>query len=308
MRSFFRQEFFVDALELFSNPVDLLPRRGALLVIHFRCRRAGQPSVNAVHNRGYHFQIADHLGSWPGRDFLLPLRFEEQRGIVQNAFADRGRSPPPGGVQLARFARIAVLLGEDRRHALAVLQALPRHRNQELHGHLRRNLALPHLLLDRFRQKLHQRQPPRHPRHAAIQPPRQLIQAVAETLLHLLEQPTHFQRGFVFGKAQRTIQQYGRRFAHRPHHHFHCVPPQLLQRRDPFVAVDDHIAVRLPFRRYHHDGRLLTAVRQRDQQPPLPRRVAHPQVFPAPVELMKLQLHRQTECKLSPHWRSICPD
>jgi hypothetical protein len=36
--------------------------------------------------------------------------------------------------------------------------------------------------------------------------------------------------------------------------------------------------------------------------------VAHPQVLPAPVELMKLQLHRQAEYKVSPRWRSICPD
>jgi hypothetical protein len=36
--------------------------------------------------------------------------------------------------------------------------------------------------------------------------------------------------------------------------------------------------------------------------------VTHPQVLPTPVELMKLQLHRQAECKVSPHRRSICPD
>jgi hypothetical protein len=33
------------------------------------------------------------------------------------------------------------------------------------------------------------------------------------------------------------------------------------------------------------------ALGQRRQQPPLPRRMAHPQVLPAPVELVKLQLH-----------------
>jgi integrase len=34
------------------------------------------------------------------------------------------------------------------------------------------------LLLDGLRQKFHQRQPPRHPAHAAVKPPRQFIQAV----------------------------------------------------------------------------------------------------------------------------------
>jgi hypothetical protein len=100
---------------------------------------------------------------------------------------------------LAGFPRIAVVLGEDRRHLLAILQALARHRHQKLHRRLRQNLALAHLLLDRFRQNLCQRQPPRHPAHAAIEPARQLIQPVTEALLQLLKQPTHLQGGLVFG-------------------------------------------------------------------------------------------------------------
>jgi len=177
--------FFVDALQLFFNPIDLLSRRGALLVIQLRCPGAGQPPMDAVHHR--HLQIANQFRRWSGRDFLLPLRFKKQRRILQNAFADRGRSPAPGRVQLASFACIAVMLGENGGYPLAVLDVLPRHRNQEqLHRHLRRNLALAHLLLDGLRQKFYQRQPPRHPRHAAIEPPRQLLQAVTETLLQLL--------------------------------------------------------------------------------------------------------------------------
>ena len=200
-----REKFFVDALELFSNPLDLLPRGFALLGIQFRCRPPGQPPLGAVHNRGDHLQIANQFGSGPRRGFLLPLCFEEQRRIVQNAFADRGGCPAPGPIQLAGFACITVMLGQDRRHALAVLQALPAHRHQKLHRHLRRDLAFAHLLLNRFRQQFHQRQPPRHPAHAAIEPPRQLLQAVAETLLQLLKQPAHLQRGLVFGKAQRAV-------------------------------------------------------------------------------------------------------
>jgi len=46
-----------------------------------------------------------------------------------------------------------MMLGEDRRHALAVLQALSRRRDQELHRRLRADLAIPHLLLNRFWQK-----------------------------------------------------------------------------------------------------------------------------------------------------------
>lgn len=175
----------VDAPELFFNPLDLLTRRGTLLVIQFHCLRTGQPPMDTIHNRGDHLQIADQFGGWPRRNLLLPLRFEKQRGIIQNAFADRGRAPTPSSIQLARLAAIAVMLCENRCHPLAVFQVLPRHRDQKLHGHLRRDLPRAHLLLDGFWQQFHQCQPPRHPRHTAVEPSRQLFQAVAETLLHL---------------------------------------------------------------------------------------------------------------------------
>jgi len=81
----------------------------------------------------------------------LPLRFEEQLGIFQNAFANRTRALAPGGIQLTGLACIAVMLGEDGGHPLAVIQALARHRHQKLQGHLRRDPAFTHLLLDRFR-------------------------------------------------------------------------------------------------------------------------------------------------------------
>jgi hypothetical protein len=166
-----RDKFVVDALELFFNLLDLLPRRGALLLIQLQGRRAGQSTMSTVHDGGHHLQIANQFGACSRRGFLLgmPLRFEKQRGVIQNAFANCRRSLSPGGIELAGFARVAVMLGKDLRHPLALLQTLPRHRHQKLHRHLRRDLTFAHLLLDRFRQKLHQRQPPRHPAHAAIE-------------------------------------------------------------------------------------------------------------------------------------------
>ena len=90
----------------------------------------------------------------------------------------------------------------------------------------------------------------------------------------------------------KAVQQHRRSLAHRPYHRFHGVPAQLLQSRDPFVPVDDHVTIRLAFRRYDHDGCLLPTVGQRRQQPPLPRRMVHSQVLPRPVDLVKLQLHQ----------------
>ena len=45
--------------------------------------------------------------------------------------------------------------------------------------------------------------------------------------------------------------------------------------------------------RHHNDGRLLTALSQRRQQPALPVRLADSPMLPSPVELVKLQLHRR---------------
>jgi hypothetical protein len=155
-----REKFFLHALELSCNALDLLPRGIALRRIEFCCLRTGDPPIGAVHNRGDHLQIAGQFGGGPGGDFLLPLRFEKQRRIFQNPLADRGRSPAPGAIQLPRFACIAVMLSKDRGHALAGLWVLARHGHQKLHGYLRRDLAFAHLLLDRLRQQFRQRQPP----------------------------------------------------------------------------------------------------------------------------------------------------
>jgi hypothetical protein len=203
-----------------------MPRSLALLVIQLRRSGTRQPPLRAVHDGGHHLQIAQQFGGCPGRSFLLhlPLCFEKQLGIFQNALADRGRALAPGGIQLPRFPRFRVMLGEDRRHPLAILQALARHRHQKLQRHLRRDLALAHLLLNGFRQNLHQRQPSRYPAHTAIKPARQLVEPVAETLLQLCQQPAHLQRSFVFGQPQRAVQEHSRSLFHRPHRDFHCVP------------------------------------------------------------------------------------
>ena len=187
-------------MELLLNALDLMPRGFRLRVVHLRGSRARQPPLRAVHDRHHHFQIAQQFGAGSAWSFLLrlSLRFEKQRGIIQNAFADRRRTFAPRCIQLARLTRIAVMLGEDRRYPLAIIQALACHRHQKLQRHLRQNPALAHLLLNRFRQNFHQCQPPRYPTHTAIEPARQLLQPVAETPLQLFQQPTHLQRGFVF--------------------------------------------------------------------------------------------------------------
>jgi len=82
---------------LVLNAVDLMPCSLELLVIQLRGSGAGQPPLRAAHNRHHHLQIAQQLGASPGQSFFLclSLRFEKQLGIIQNAFADRGRTFAP---------------------------------------------------------------------------------------------------------------------------------------------------------------------------------------------------------------------
>jgi len=58
MRLLLREKFFVDALQLFFNPLDLLPHRGTLLGIQLPGRPAGEPSMGAVQDRAHHLQVA----------------------------------------------------------------------------------------------------------------------------------------------------------------------------------------------------------------------------------------------------------
>ena len=110
--------------------------------------------MRAVHNRHNHLQVAHQLRDARRRGgfrFRLPLRFEEQIRRIEDALADRSRAIAPGGIQLPGFARFAVMLGKHRRHPLAIFQVDAGHRHQKLHRHMRADLTLPHLLLDRFR-------------------------------------------------------------------------------------------------------------------------------------------------------------
>ena len=82
------------------NAVDLMPRGFALLVVHFRGSGARQATMRSVRDGDHHFQIAQQFGPGSSRSFLLrlSLRFEKQLGIIQNAFADRGRTFAPRGI------------------------------------------------------------------------------------------------------------------------------------------------------------------------------------------------------------------
>ena len=145
-----------------------------------------------------------------------------------------------------------------------------------------------HLLLDRFRERFHQRQPARDPRRTAVETPREIVDCIAEFGLHLRQQPALFECRFRLAvRAQGADQQQGFGLAHRVQNDgFDGVPPQLFEGGDALVAVDHQIARGLLD---DDDWSLLAGLSQRRQQPPEPSRVADPKVRQAAVQLMKLQ-------------------
>jgi hypothetical protein len=258
---------------------------------HLR-QRFGKPPSGATQDGDQHVQIALHLFDRRGRGCRrLPLRFQKQFRLGENAFARRARALAPGRIQLSGLPRIAMLRNESRGHARAIVGVDSRHRHQILHRHLRREFSFTYLLLNRFRQQLHQRQSSRHPTGAAVEATRQFIQTIAEALLHLRQQPALFERAFLRAEPQRPRQQQSFGFAHRPDRGFDRVPAELFQRGHALVAIDHQVTLRWPGG-HHDDGRLLPAVSQRGQQSALPLRLTDSQMLPSPVQLVKLQLHR----------------
>jgi hypothetical protein len=221
----------------------------------------------------------------------LPLHFQEQLGIFQDPLSNRSRGVSPSGIQLPGFATGEVVCGEGFGQAPAILGARTRHGHQEFHGYMGRDRSTANLLLHAFRKQLDQRQPARNPADAAIQSARQLLQAVAETLLEFRQQPAFFQSALSVRPTQRTIQHQSFRLTQGPDRRQDRVPAQLLESRDALVTVDDQIAIRLIRNGDDDDRCLLSRGGQRGQQLPLPLWIPHPQTFITAIQLVKLQLH-----------------
>jgi hypothetical protein len=250
--------------ELIEGALDLPPRLAALPAIHLQSG-VSRPPAGPLRNRHHHVQITQQLSGRCGRRLRLglPPCFQKQLGLFQKPLPDYRPAVSPSGVQLTGLPGIESAPGEGVGQPLAVLQADLRHRRQKLRRHVGRDLPGPHLLLHAFGKLFDQRQPARHPTDAAIEAPRQLIQPVSEALLEFGQQPAFFQRRLAFGQVDRTVQHHSVGLGHRPHYCLDRVAPQLLERRDALVAVDDQIAVRLAGHCHHHDRRLLSRCRQR---------------------------------------------
>ena len=277
--------------KLFKRPMDFAVYFSALRLVQLH-RRAGETPIGAPRNRHHDIQITIkfHHG-WRGRiRAMLPLRLQKQLRLIQKPLANRSCCAPPGCIQLSRFTAAQPATGNPLGHAPAVVRPAPRHRHQELHRHVRRDRAIAHLLLHTVWEQLHQPHPTRHPTRAAIETASQLLQPITEALLQFNQKPPLFESRLVIAAAHRPVQQQRLHFAQRPDHRLHGVTAKLLQRRNPLIAVDDQITISL-LGSDHDDRRLLTAARQRRQQPPLSLRPAHAKVLQAPFKLVEFQPH-----------------
>lgn len=256
-------------------------------------RGVHQAPVLPARDGHHHLQIAQQLGD-QGRGRIggaLPLHFQKQLGVFQDPLSNGSPGVSPCGIQLPRFATGELVLRKRLGHALAVLGAGTRHRHQELRRYMDRDRALAYLLLHAFREPLYKRQPTRDPTHTAIKPARQILQAVAETLLEFRQQPAFFQSAVPFRPTQRAIQHQGFRFAQGPDHGLDRVVAELFQSGDALIPVNDQIAIRLIWNGDHDDRCLLSRGGQRGQQLPLPMRIPHAQKFIPAIQLLKFQLH-----------------
>jgi hypothetical protein len=103
--------------------INLLSQLSALIAIELD-RGTGQASIGAMDDCHHHPQIAGHFGNgrrrWLG--LTLPLGFQKQLRLIENAEPDRRRSVSPGSVQLPGFAAGKPMRRKRFGHALTVIQ------------------------------------------------------------------------------------------------------------------------------------------------------------------------------------------
>lgn len=149
---------FGEIAELTKRDLDHSARLHVLALLHL-VRDFPQASSGAAGDGREHLQIAHqfgHRGRW--RVLGLALGPEKNLRMIEKAFARGWRAATPGGIELAGFTRAPALTSEGGGHPLTVIDAGARHGHEDLHGHMRRDLSLAHLLLDRLRQNFDQRQ------------------------------------------------------------------------------------------------------------------------------------------------------
>jgi hypothetical protein len=147
----FLSDSFRHPVQFAAGALDLALCLPLLRRVHLR-QSFGEPTPGAAQNGKGHFQIPLDLFECSGLRSLslLPLRFQKQFRLGENALANHAGAFAPRGVKLRRLPRIAAVLHECSGHALTVFGADPRHRHQILHRDLRCDVSFADVALDRF--------------------------------------------------------------------------------------------------------------------------------------------------------------
>jgi hypothetical protein len=257
----FLSDSFHHPVDLAANAFQLTLRLFLLLDVHLRQGFTESPA-GSLHESKRHLQFASEGKGSRLSSRSLPLRFQKQFRLVEDAFADHARTVPPRSIELCSLPCVAMVLDKSGGHACAVFDIDARHRHQILHRQLRPEFAFTHLLLDGFRQQFDQRQSPRYPTHATVEAACEFVERASETSLHFHQQPTLFERAFRWTETQRPGKHERFVFAHGPDHGFDRIPAELFQRGDAFIAVDHQVTLAVVLGNDHDDGSLLAAVSQ----------------------------------------------
>lgn len=109
------------------------------------------PSGPAGNGR-HHLQISQQSGHGGlGLRLLFGDRaasLEKEGRLFENARSHAWRTVAPGAIEFACFTARELVCGECTGHLFALLEIGARHRDEELHGHVRGDLAFAHFLLD----------------------------------------------------------------------------------------------------------------------------------------------------------------
>jgi len=162
--------------------------------------------------------------------------------IGKQGFALRGCCLEPGRIQLFDLTARETLAHDGLGHLVAGFTVLARDRYQDPLRHLRRDLALAHLLLDRLGQITEKRQAARDPARAQAQAPGESFHAQTLFPAQLAQQPGLLQRGERMREPLAPVHPQSLRGLQVQNRGLDGVRGEAGERPQTLEAVDDHIA------------------------------------------------------------------
>jgi hypothetical protein len=133
LRSLFLSDSRRHPVEFAARVFDPALRLFLLPAVHLR-QGCGQLPAGTMQDGNRHLQFLIESGRRRTVGRRLPLRFQKQFRLGQDALANHARAFAPGGIELPGLPRIAAVLDESSGQPLAMLQVDSRHRHQILHG------------------------------------------------------------------------------------------------------------------------------------------------------------------------------